>query len=1004
MSKMRRARWGSALLTLLLITGLVPAAEPVVAAEPRHGRMLGADAALEPAAVDPPSGFQDTVVISGLTQPMAVRFASDGRVFVPEKSGIIKVFSSLNGSPTTLIDLRTQVFNFWDRGLLGFALDPDFPASPYAYVLYTYNALPGGSAPQWPASGANGDSCPANPGSTSDGCVVTSRLARLLISGNTATVDANLITDWCQQYPSHSAGTLAFGDDGSLYVSHGEGANFNSTDYGQWGGTKTPVVTPANPCDDPPSGSGTALAPPTAQGGALRAQDVALGSDPVTLDGAILRIDPDTGAGVGSNPLAGSGDANARRIIAHGLRNPFRFAVRPGTNELWIGDVGWDTWEEIDRYQPGALRNFGWPCYEGSARTPPYDALDLTACEDLYAAGTAVGPHVKYQQGAVVSPTDGTICDPSAGSSIAGLVFYAGGPYPDQYDGALFFADHNRDCLWVLHPGAGGVPDTSPVLFASGVTTSVDLTLGPSGDIFWTDFQGGTIHRIRYLAGNGPPVASFTRSPTSGQAPLTVNFNASASNDPDSDPLTFDWDLDGDGTYEIINGGVTRQTTYGSPGTRTVRLRVKDPLGAEGTTTRTVSVGSTTLPVPVIDTPKATMLWSVGQTIAFSGHATDQQDGTLPASNLDWELILHHCHAVGDCHEHPITDFSGVANGTFQAPDHAYPTEIELRLTATDSSGGSVTVSRRIDPATVVVTLQTGPSGGKVVFDSSVLTTTVSRRVIRNSTHTVSVATPQSIGGASRAFVAWSDGGAVTHTFTASSSRTLTAWFTGGDTTRPAITLLRVGGLTGEQAGSVIPSRIRWTATDFGGTGIAGYALEVSSNGGSTWTRMTLSPTNRTSFDIDLSQGVPYRFRVKARDKAGNWGSAWTTSAVTRLSAAQETSTSMSYTSGAWSPVSDGSAWGGGLKRSSTFGAAMTYRFTGRAISWVAPRGTGYGLVRIYLDGVLRTTVDLGSGSGARRIAFSADFGASGTHTLRIANLATAGRSLVDHDAVIVYR
>jgi len=69
-----------------------------------------------------PQGFQETVVFSGLTQPTAVRFASDGRVFVAEKSGIIKLFPSLTSTtPTVFADLRTNVHNFWDRGLLGLA-------------------------------------------------------------------------------------------------------------------------------------------------------------------------------------------------------------------------------------------------------------------------------------------------------------------------------------------------------------------------------------------------------------------------------------------------------------------------------------------------------------------------------------------------------------------------------------------------------------------------------------------------------------------------------------------------------------------------------------------------------------------------------------------------------------------------------------------------------------------------------------------------------------------
>src|SRR5262245_23396505 len=75
-----------------------------------------------------PAGFTETIVFQGLTNPTVVRFSPDGRVFVAEKSGIIKVFTGLTDTtPDIFVDLRTNVFDHWDRGLLGMALDPAFP-------------------------------------------------------------------------------------------------------------------------------------------------------------------------------------------------------------------------------------------------------------------------------------------------------------------------------------------------------------------------------------------------------------------------------------------------------------------------------------------------------------------------------------------------------------------------------------------------------------------------------------------------------------------------------------------------------------------------------------------------------------------------------------------------------------------------------------------------------------------------------------------------------------
>src|SRR5467141_3144505 len=97
-------------------------------------------------APPPPPGFHDTVVFQGLTAPTAVAFAPDGRVFVAEQSGLIKVFDSVSDTqPTVFADLRTNVLNYSDRGLVGLALDPSFPTKPYVYVLYTYDAQIGGT-------------------------------------------------------------------------------------------------------------------------------------------------------------------------------------------------------------------------------------------------------------------------------------------------------------------------------------------------------------------------------------------------------------------------------------------------------------------------------------------------------------------------------------------------------------------------------------------------------------------------------------------------------------------------------------------------------------------------------------------------------------------------------------------------------------------------------------------------------------------------------------------
>jgi PKD repeat protein len=552
-------------------------------------------------------------------------------------------------------------------------------------------------------------------------------------------------------------------------VTGGEGASFTFVDFGQDG-------SPPNPCGDPPGGAGATLTPPTAEGGALRSQDLRTSGDPVGLSGAVLRVDPDTGAGLADNPLAGSADPNARRIIANGLRNPYRIAIRPGTDEVWLADVGWNSFEEINRVvdpTDAVVENFGWPCMEGNARQPGYDAADLNVCEALYAqAGSVTPPYLSYAHTSQIVP--GEVC-PTGTSSLAGVAFYGGGAYPASYDGALFFADYPRDCIWVVFPGANGLPDLSRrANFVTPASNPVDIRFSPQGELFYVDYDGGTIRRIRYFDGNQPPTAVARASATHGPAPLTVNFDATGSSDPDAgDTLSYAWDLDGDGAYDDSTSAITSRTYQGGP--VTVGLRVTDSRGASHTDPVLISAGNTP-PDSVIGSPSPSVRWKVGDVISFSGSATDQEEGGLASSRLTWSLIMRHC--PSNCHSHVLQTFTGVSSGSFTTPDHEYPSHLELRLTATDSGGLTSARSVLLAPQTVDLTFQSAPAGLQLVVGPTGQAAPFTRTVIVGSSNSVSAPSPQTLGSASYTFSAWSDGGQRTHSVTApAADATYTATF-----------------------------------------------------------------------------------------------------------------------------------------------------------------------------------------------------------------------------------
>ena len=193
------------------------------------------------------------------------------------------------------------------------------------------------------------------------------------------------------------------------------------------------------------------------------------------------------------------------------------------------------------------MANFGWPCYEGDGRQPTYESFLLDICTNLYDLegsddqSEAQAPYFTYNHDDHVVAGDN--CPPGS-SSVSGMAFYASGTYPSSYAGALFFADHSRNCIWVIPEGSDGLPDPEEITpFVSSAVGPVDLEIGPGGDLFYAGFDDGTIRRIQHFSGNQPPIVVATATPQNGTAPLEVQFDASGSHDHDpGDTLSYSWD------------------------------------------------------------------------------------------------------------------------------------------------------------------------------------------------------------------------------------------------------------------------------------------------------------------------------------------------------------------------------------------------------------------------------------------------------------------------------
>lgn len=664
--------------------------------------ILASSSAFAQSEFEPGLRFVEDTVLKGLPISTAIAFAPSNKVYLALKTGSVRVVDNGTLLTAPFIDLSGIVNKATDRGLLGIAVDPQFPTKPFIYLSYVYD--PPGMTPDSadprvirvvryradPAKGYN----------VADATSEEVLVGRASIPENIAppvplndpniperascmtglTMDGEPIEDCvaCDAL-SHTAGTLIFGANRELYVSFGDGADYN-------GPTRV----------------------------AFRAQSLD------SLSGRILRINPDTGDGLPGNPYydAALPRANRSRLWAYGFRNPFRITRNPVNGEIYAGDVGTSYFEEINA---GKGANFGWPCYEGgfsvravlegvpdtSLRQVGYRVHPRTVdlCNEMYSLGqSAVAkPVFTYRH-----PYDATGKD--LGSSITGLAFYQGRGYSAEFDGALFFADYAQRFIKYLTFDADRNPTVHNFAKETGSKLgAVQLTIGPDSNLYavYIDLTTRTseVRRFRYVGqANSAPVVRAEAAPLSGDIPLTVQFKADQSYDLDGQQLSFEWDF-GDGATSTSPNPSHTYTTVGSFAAR-VTVSERDNAASSSSTSFTVRTG---VKPPVVEllAPVSALRYRIGEPVAFDGRL---QQSVLPAVQFSWSILQKH-----NQHEHLVGEVAGL-RGSFIPTEHTDDTSYELCFSATMGEGLSDQKCRPVLPLTTTYTLASFPPGATMTY------------------------------------------------------------------------------------------------------------------------------------------------------------------------------------------------------------------------------------------------------------------------------------------------
>lgn len=402
--------------------------------------------------------------------------------------------------------------------------------------------------------------------------------------------------------------------------------------------------------------------------------------------GKLLRINKD-GTAPSDNPYT-SGSDQKRRIWAYGLRNPFSFDFQPGTGKLYVNDVGLDDWEEINDASEGG-KNFGWPEAEGFSNNPSFD-------NPFYAYGH--------------ENTDSTGC-----AITAGLFFNpASTNYPVDYIGQYFFMDYCNNWINYIDPETK-VRKTMSVEIPGA---PVAMKIGTDGNIYYLSRTNAAVYKIIYT---GNPELSIIENPKDASADVaeSTSFKVSVAG---AGPFSFQWFKNDVAMEGEVNPILTiNNIQFSDSGYYKVRVIQEEEILFSDSAKLSVFPFNAK-PVAEIITPENGIFYSGGEEFTFSGMATDEEDGELPASAFTWYVDFYHDDHV---HDGPATAI-GAKSGSFVIPrtgETSTNVWFKIKLIVSDSRGKKDTAYAELYPRVSSFSLESNPQGLPLTLDGHMLQT-----------------------------------------------------------------------------------------------------------------------------------------------------------------------------------------------------------------------------------------------------------------------------------------